>query len=851
MDTHTLLACALAALAAIPAFCGEPAYEPVRATSDGGAVVDTDVRFVAEETDDFAVDGDVEGKAAWRGARPIGRLVNRFVNGSSAVDADIRLLYSGTALYVGAVVKQPMDTMTARYDQRDLPVWNDDNIEVFLFVPARPAPRLLQFAVSPLGYLADLRDGNIAYTANGIEIKTRRFPDRWTMEVKLPFDDLMMERPFPGDFVGARFCQHVNQPQVIAALPRLKMPGNDRKADFARLEFAPPKGEGAEKKMAAAERLRAEALERRFAARYADIRRRFAEISSGAGMLVGGHPLYEKARRGVAQMARALERFEAGGRKEGDREAILAEWAGFSKFAADNAYAVWTADPWEAGASDELPPADAVAAPSLLFEQAGNEREVRCLCFHGLLVGSRLDLRVVPVSIASKKAFVSCDRFEVAEEPFVRLEGKTITSPLVRKPGNGITVTPGRTVRAWVTFDSRGVPSGDYATKIALKPAHDAFFSRRDLPVSAKVWRFDLPETKDWPMQSFFWGPAAFRADEVELVKLMHAYHVTHGWTCWHQYHWGHTGDYGIVHRKTDPKTGLDFDPLLAKTANDEFFRTARKLGMKFVIGWWTPQSPEWFRIMDERLTGMGFDRRDFIFKSLLRDEFRAADIPALTAERAAVWKMNTNLWFQATLISTPPPAGATLDEISDAGLTEFYRQWVVFRQRLDDPKEGPATVRRLREKGSEVWSYECDRNMAFKDDLKYYRLYAWDCFMRGFDGMAYWTIYCPAGYTPAQEDSFSSEGGLNEGVTWRGVDRRMIPTKQLENVREGLEDVAYMDRLAKELERHEKAGRPRPDIRALLDGRRDVMKSNDRRRVDAWRLAVGRAIDELAGGCK
>ena len=824
-------------------------YYPVRALKDQVSVVDTDLEFSVEEADDFAVDGEVEGKAVWRRARPIGKLVNRLVNCSSAVDAEIKLLYSSTALYVGAVVKQPMDTMTARYDQRDLPVWNDDNLELFLFVPSRPSPKLLQFAINPLGHLADLRDGNIAYTAKGIEIKTKRLADRWMVEVRLPFADLLMERPFPGDFIGARFCQHVNQPHVIAALPRLRMPGNDRKADFAKLEFAPPKGDGAAEKLADAKRLRIETLERRFAARYADIRRRFAEISSGAGMLVGSHPLYERVRRGVAQMGRALEQFETGGRKEEERETMLAEWAGFSKFAAENAYAVWVADPWESGAPDALPPADAVTAPELSFEQAGNEREVRCLCFHGLLVGSRLDLRVVPVSIPSRNVFVSCDRFEVAEEPFVRLEGETITSPLVRKPGNGITLTPGKTVRTWITFNSREVPPGDYATKIALKPSHDAFFLRRDLSVSVKVWRFCLPETKDWPMQSFFWGPATFRADEVELVKLMHAYHITHGWTCWHQYHWGHTGDYGIVQRKKDPKTGHDFDPRLAKTANEAFFRTARELGMKFVIGWWTPQSPEWFRIMDERLTGMGFDRRDFIFKGLLRDEFRATDISALAAERAAVWKMNTNLWFQATLISTPPPAGATLDEISSAGLTGFFRQWIVFRQRLDDPKEGAETVRRLRERGSEVWSYECDRNMAFKDDLKYYRLYAWDCFMRGFDGMAYWTIYCPAGYTPAQEDSFSSEGGLSEGVTWRGVDRKMIPTKQLENVREGLEDVAYMDRLAKELAKAEKAGKSRPEFRTLLDERQDVMKSNDRRRVDEWRLATGRAIDMLSGG--
>jgi len=119
---------------------------------------------------------------------------------------------------------------------------------------------------------------------------------------------------------------------------------------------------------------------------------------------------------------------------------------------------------------------------------------------------------------------------------------------------------------------------------------------------------------------------------------------------------------------------------------------------------------------------------------------------------------------------------------------------------------------------------------------------------MRGLDGMSFWTTYCPAGYTPAQEDCFSSENGLAEGVTWRGVDRRMFPTKQFENVREGLEDVAYMDRLAKALAGERAAGRDHPKFQALLDDRQGLIEANDRRKVDAWRLAVGRAIDELAG---
>lgn len=44
--------------------------------------------------------------------------------------SDIRILYSKTAIYIGATLWQDMAQMTAKWDQRDMPIWNDDNIEV-------------------------------------------------------------------------------------------------------------------------------------------------------------------------------------------------------------------------------------------------------------------------------------------------------------------------------------------------------------------------------------------------------------------------------------------------------------------------------------------------------------------------------------------------------------------------------------------------------------------------------------------------------------------------------------------------------------------------------------------------
>ena len=181
------------------------------------------------------------------------------------------------------------------------------------------------------------------------------------------------------------------------------------------------------------------------------------------------------------------------------------------------------------------------------------------------------------------------------------------------------------------------------------------------------------------------------------------------------------------------------------------------------------------------------------------------------------------------------------MDDIEAAKLPEFFKNWAVINGRCCDPKEGPDTIGRLRSKGCKVWTYRCVQFMTRHRILEYYRFYPWDTYMRGLDGFAYWTVYSPKG-----DDGWDSRDGRDEGLCWRGLDKKPVPTKMFEAVREGLEDVAYMDRLKKELARHKAAGRSFPQYEELLAAREAIMKANDQKKVDEWRLAVGRAIDSL-----
>ena len=858
------------------------AFAPIEDAACAGVepVVDTDEVFPAAFVEDFAVDGDME-KAVWRKAARLPEPVKYRNAGPIPYRSDIRLLYTKTALYVGATLWQDMSQMTAKWDQRDQAVWNDDNVEVFLFVPGPNGNRLCQFVLNPINALADLCDGDKSFWVRGCKHATKRFDDRWTMELKLPFDGMpQMDRPVADDFIGVRFCRSVHAPtNAVGTAPMLLSNGHGQRGRFAKLLFSKPEGPDAAKQIAEGEAHRKETLRKRFYARFREERARFEEIRGCAATFAQSkHPIHVEAWAGIRQMEKALGDFETrfaddlvAGHEipKAETDAIFAQFAGFRAFASKHAYVVWETDPWERGSPSDLPPTtDAANEPTdtlsnrqtvkpsnelasgfqppaspmprfISFEQAGNEREQVCLNIAGVLCGPRLDLRLHPQSVARTKTqpFLSTDKFEIYEEPFVRFGGEVITAPHVRAAGNTITVSPGRATRVWVVFNSRGVGPGEYNTRIVFKSANDLAVADRDLSVAAKVWNFALPETRDWPIRGFFWGPWSFAEDEVALLELTHDYHVTHGWTQKMHYQYGLYDDFGWYGRPDRNRGKVDnlhdFEDNFALHGNEAFLRRAKELGMRFVVGWGTPTSVAWFKTFSQRLLDMGFGYDDFVFHGLLRDEFSKADIPKQASLREEVRNWSTNLTFMATYLSTPPPTGATMDDIEEAKLPEFFKQWAVINGRCRDPKEGPDTIGRLKAKGCQVWTYNCAQFMVRQPILSYYRFYPWDAYMRGLDGFAFWTVLSPHG-----DDGWDSRDGYDDGLCWRGLDKKPVPTKMLEAVREGLEDVAYMDRLAKT---------DNEEARALLEQREAIIASRDQKRLDAWRLAVGRLVDALA----
>ena len=820
-------------------------FAPI-ASDDGkggpASLFDTPDVYTAAYVRDFEVDGD-PAKGIWRKAEPITALHVK-TGAENEQKTEVRMMYSQTALYICGVMHQPMKTLTAQFDQDDLNIYNDDCMEILLNLPNDGESDFVYIAVNALGKVLDMKNGDSAFRVKGMKLKTIKYDDRWTFEVKLPFDGFPVLQPFGGDAYGVRFCRTVHNPKFICTAPKMSANSHYRKADFAKLLFADPPNVTDEMRRAAAGRKTAAEC-KRFYERYDALRRRTGEIMGALAGLDDGVKVFAEAKAAARQMKDAVVEFKARNadvlaRKElppqTERDALFAMSRGFEKYAEDKAFIAWPMDPWAKGSPSDAPPVDWSPLKSISFEQAGNEREVVGLNFRSLLAGGRLDLRIVPRSARNgKKKFLSRHAFEIYEEKFLRYKDDVISEPLERTAGDFITLTPGVCTRVWIVFNSRGIEPGEYKTKIELKPAWGENAAKSEIAVKAKVWNFALPETRDWPLKSFFWGPNYLQDDETETLKLTHAYHITHGWTKGFLYWYGL--DAANRPRKVDGNT---FDETIAKTANEEFFRTAKDLGMRFVIGWNTPNCWEWYKTMSDRFLGMGFAYEDFVFKSLIRDEFGKKHIPDLANYRDDVWRnVGSNLWFQAVYLSTPPPSGATMDDIEAAKLPEFFKNWTIISDLSQDKKRWPDTVRRLRAKGCSVWDYHCGLHMHARSSLKYYRNSPRKSYAMGMDGSAMWCSSNSKG-----DDSFDPSDGPDDGILWYGSNRRFISSKNFEAFREGLEDVAYVDRLKKLLKRDSETA---AKYGSLVTDFETQTRKPDQAAIEAWRLAVGRAIDSIS----
>lgn len=884
------------------------------------------------------IDGTLD-EPAWAAAREVTgfRLRANAAAAPVAAQSFVKVLYDDKFIYFGGRFLEPKaDQLAAKFDQRDLSIFDDDCLELVFDTRGRPET-FYHFCANSIGGIYDSRSGDKNWSSYNSLCRGAPGSGEWTLELAIPFADLEIPRPIVGEVWGLRLCRERKPVSENTSVPFTEAPFFARQ-DLARLVFAgaagataafaadtkttgitwgmnriavrlsnpgmasvparvtgalldknntplglfearadiPPRGaseailnvplttDAAERLSLAAYDAQGtpvwgQALAPLFAAAAPSLAETEAALPAmkGDAFYIGAnrHPVTQNVQKSVARLEEEIGAFRAkvsAAAKAGaavspaDWEEMRAVLAGFDAWRRQNDLLVWEVDPWANGTPQDLPPAIGTA-PELRFALAGNERECCALALHGLLVGGRSDMRLAVSHLTragDPKSYISPNGVHVYRAPYMRDGfGRLITDALVESAGNIVTLSPGRTEKVWVVLDSRGLDPGEYEGVITLKPLDTAAGRRQEwktIPFKATVWDFALPETRDWPLDTFLFGPGLSPINELETARLLHAYHINWVMSNRFRYDVGITEDGKLgVGRPKDVEFNQFFRPELI-ASQDDFLREAKRLGMKVMFAWNCTRNPDWFRQMIPHLRELGFAYDEFAFQGM-SDEFHADKVAKHMPFHRAIYAMDTNIQFMATFTSVPPPAGATFEQIEEAA--KYVKIWIHHLRRLWPP-EAERTKENLawfRARQRALWTYTCSQQMQNWPCLDYYRLAPWRAFLTGIDGICYWTLLSSGG-----DDGFDHGDGYDEGMVFRGLNNAPVPTKRLEALREGLEDAAYMAILRARLSAA-KAQAPNRDFSAqeklLAEIPLAIEQSKDARQVEEWRRNTAQAI--------
>lgn len=205
------------------------------------------------------------------------------------------------------------------------------------------------------------------------------------------------------------------------------------------------------------------------------------------------------------------------------------------------------------------------------------------------------------------------------------------------------------------------------------------------------------------------------------------------------------------------------------------------------------------------------------------------------------MYEIDPNINFMATFTSVPPPAGSTLEEL-DVEAAKYIKIWTHHLPRVWPPEADRTkeNVDWFRARDRVIWSYTCSTQMQNWPALDYYRFSPWRGFLSGLDGICYWTLIGSKG------DGFDHGDGYDEGMAVLGLNNAPVPTKRLEALREGLEDVAYMHILRERLSaaKAKDAGHDFSEQEKLLwEIPLAIEKSKDAWELEIWRENTAKAI--------
>jgi len=427
--------------------------------------------------------------------------------------------------------------------------------------------------------------------------------------------------------------------------------------------------------------------------------------------------------------------------------------------------------------------------------------------------------------------------------------------PEARRDGDGwrVSVLPGLVRQVWLTFHATGIEPGQYRGAIVAE-AQPA--GRLGVPIELRVWPFEFPRKTTlwlggWSYTNDGGMYGVTRQNRDAFLAHLRERFVNAPWaTAGVMMKFDVAGDPPEV--KLDTRSFDDWIDQWPEAGRYMVFLSVPDACRGAKMG--TPEFDRrvgaWISAWVAHLKGRGIapDRLGL----LLRDEpHEGSDVEPIVAWGRAIRAAEPEvlIWEDPTY-RNPAKAPPELFEVCDV-LCPNRPMWLAHRE----PFERFYLDQKAR--GKELQSYSCSGPARLLDPYSYYRLQAWHCWHYGATGSFFWALGDNSG-SSSWNEYFARSGPYTPLLV---DDETVTAGKQMEAIRESVEDYEYFVLLRNAVEQARSAGRADAAVRraeSLLAGAAesvlaapgaDAMRwhePKDRTRADAVRVELLEALGAL-----
>lgn len=182
-----------------------------RYTAETGGEVEPPTLVVPRAEGAIKVDGRLDERA-WTSASRVPIPINAATMYPHSEWAYASICYDDRNLYVGFHANKVKGLLAAKAKARDGAPWHDDAFELYLNPSPKTPKDYYQFVVNSAEALFDARFGSRKWNG-AVTFRANVEDDHWTIEAAVPFRELGVTTPQPGDRWLGNFCRDYCRPK--------------------------------------------------------------------------------------------------------------------------------------------------------------------------------------------------------------------------------------------------------------------------------------------------------------------------------------------------------------------------------------------------------------------------------------------------------------------------------------------------------------------------------------------------------------------------------------------------------------------------------------------------------------